>query len=175
MQAKRPRFGSRHSGREFGRQIDADLTEAQGTDATMDGGTGDNARDPEPDPADLQFPEFAGAEFPETDPPDEAPPPVTKAVVRERAVRLLAIREHGRKELEQKLLQRELPPDLIVSVLDQLAVEGLQCDARFAESYTRMRVDRRYGPNKVRADLTARRLEQSVITVPTGPMSPLQL
>jgi len=78
-------------------------------------------------------------------------------------MRLLVHREHGRKELEKKLLQRELPPDLIVSVLDQLAEEGLQCDIRFAESYTRMRVDRGFGANKVRADLQARRLEHSYI------------
>jgi len=111
---------------------------------------------------------FTGAEFPEVDPnnPPSAPaeaPVITHAMVRERAMRLLVHREHGRKELEKKLLQRELPPDLIVSVLDQLAEEGLQCDIRFAESYTRMRVDRGFGANKVRADLQARRLEHSYI------------
>ena len=95
------------------------------------------------------------------DPENE--PPVTFAMVRERAVRLLARREHGKKELQQKLLQRELPEDLVISVVDKLAEEGLQCDARFAESYTRMRVARGYGANKVRADLQTRRLDQSVI------------
>lgn len=128
---------------EYGRQIDADLTEPE---------------EPEQGAA------FSGADFPEIDPDDEpAEPVITHAIVRERAVRLLVNREHGRNELEQKLLQRELPQDLIVSVLDQLVEEGLQCDARFAESYTRMRVDRGFGANKVRADLQTRRLEQSVI------------
>ena len=48
----------------------------------------------------------------------ENEPPVTVAMVRERAVRLLARREHGKKELQQKLLQRELPEDLVISVVD---------------------------------------------------------
>jgi len=144
--------------REFGRQIDADLTEASDP-ADPDSGS------------DVQTPnstEFTGADFPEIDPNQQSsapqePPPITHAVVRERAMRLLVHREHGRKELEKKLRQRELPQDLIDSVLDQLAEEGLQCDIRFAESYTRMRSDRGYGANKVRADLQSRRLEQSVI------------
>jgi len=88
---------------------------------------------------------------------------MTHAIVRERAMRLLVNREHGRKELEKKLQQRELPHDLIDSVLDQLAEEGLQCDVRFAESYTRMRVDRRFGANKIRSDLQTRHLEQYII------------
>ncbi len=95
---------------------------------------------------------------------DEDPetPLITFAVVYERAMRLLVRREHGRKELELKLLQRELPLDLITSVLDNLAEERLQCDVRFAEAYTRMRVSRLYGSNKIRADLQARHLEQSI-------------
>ena len=150
------RQGGRQGGSEFGRQIDADLTEAQDaetetstvSDLTLDDST-----------------EFTGADFPEVKQSQgqEEKPVITHAMVRERAVRLLVNREHGRIELEQKLLQRELPPDLIVSVLDQLEQEGLQCDSRFAESYLRMRVDRGYGANKVRADLQSRRLEQSII------------
>ena len=84
-------------------------------------------------------------------------------MVRERAVRLLAIREHGRQELQEKLRQRELPEDLIIPVLDQLADQGLQCDVRFAESFTRMRVSRGFGSDKIRADLQARHLERSII------------
>ncbi len=141
----RRRSEKRRSRAGFGRQINADLT---GPDV------------------DFSDHEFASREFPSVDTGphiDVQASQVTMAQVRERAVRLLVNREHGRKELEQKLLQRELPPDLIVSVLDQLAQEGLQCDARFAESYTRMRIARGYGSNKIRADLQGRRLEQSTI------------
>ncbi len=149
------------AGRPFSRQIDADLTE----DPNADMAAADSVN-PE-DEADLVSTEFSGADFPEinpqAEPADSSAPPITLAVVRERAVRLLVNREHGRLELEQKLQQRELPQDLIDSVLDQLAEEGLQCDARFAESYTRMRVDRGYGPNKIRADLQTRRVDHPVI------------
>ena len=105
----------------------------------------------------------SGSDSAQSQDSENEPPIVTFAMVRERAVRLLARREHGKKELQQKLLQRELPEDLVLSVVDKLAEEGLQCDARFAESYTRMRVARGYGANKVRADLQTRRLDQSVI------------
>ena len=152
--------------REFGRQIDADLTEAREQEQAREKTKGHIDPDSQSDFADST--DFTGAEFPEIDPDDLSPalaevPVITHAIVRERAMRLLVHREHGRKELEKKLLQRELPADLIASVLDQLAEEGLQCDTRFAESYTRMRVDRGYGANKVRADLQSRRLEQSYI------------
>lgn len=98
----------------------------------------------------------------DSDPSADAPV-ITANMVRERAVNLLARREHGKKELLQKLLQRELPQDLVTAVVDKLQEEGLQSDARFAESYTRMRVSRGYGANKVRADLQTRHIEQSVI------------
>jgi len=150
--------------REFGRQIDADLTEAR----EQAEGKARYHSNPDFQSGFEYSSDFTGAEFPEIDPDDLSPafaevPVITHAIVREHAMRLLVHREHGRKELEKKLLQRELPQDLIASVLDQLAEEGLQCDTRFAESYTRMRVDRGYGANKVRADLQSRRLEQSHI------------
>jgi len=87
----------------------------------------------------------------------------TIAMVKERAYRLLAIREHGFLELKNKLLQREMPADLVDSVVDNLAAEGLQCDVRFAESYLRMRIERGYGMNKVRADLQGRHIDRSTI------------
>lgn len=85
------------------------------------------------------------------------------AEARHRAVRLLARREHGRYELREKLLQRDFRADAVDSALDQLAEKGLQCDVRFAESYTRMRINRGFGANKVRADLQSRRLSREVI------------
>lgn len=146
------KYGKREfARREFGRQIDADLTEAREAEAEADPSFDNSAG-------------FTGAEFPEiNEGPESTEPVITHSIVRERAMRLLVNREHGRRELEKKLRQRELPQELIDSVLDQLAEEGLQCDARFAESYTRMRVDRGFGANKIRADLQTRQLEQSVI------------
>lgn len=93
--------------------------------------------------------------------PDE--PLVTVSTVRHTAVRLLARREHGRAELSDKLRLRKYPQPLIEQVLDQLAERGLQCDLRFAESYTRMRVQRGYGGNKIRSELQTRSLSREII------------
>ena len=114
------------------------------------------------DPADL-----IDDEPPATEPLDEHEKAELRrkliASVRHRAVGLLARREHGRSELRDKLIQRDLPVDAIEIALDDLAARGLQCDVRFAESYTRMRVNRGFGPNKVRADLQLRKLTREVI------------
>ena len=185
---KPERSGRRRFAKEFGRQIDADLNlppdrpsdqpedqpenQSEATHASATRRTESHKlrvanqmfnadfSNHEFEGADLPAPEYEGADLSAD---DAEPPALTHAEVLERAVRLLANREHGRKELEQKLLRRDLPTDLIVSVLDQLAQEGLQCDVRFAESYLRMRVDRGYGANKIRADLKTRRLQQSVV------------
>ncbi len=93
----------------------------------------------------------------------EDAPAVTASIVRDKAMFLLAGREHGKLELKQKLILREYPLALIDSVLEELQERGLQCDARFAESYTRMRVNRGYGANKIRADLLAKKLTRDII------------
>ena len=157
--------------REYGRQIDADLTEALAEAGQLidSGAKADAEYQDSGEFAGTEFPDISSAELsgeqsPELQSPGlKEPPVITQAMVHERAMRLLVHREHGRIELQKKLLQRELPQDLIDAVLDQLAEDGLQCDVRFAESYTRMRVDRGFGANKIRADLQARRLEHSVI------------
>jgi regulatory protein len=56
--------------------------------------------------------------------------------LRQRAVRLLARREHTRAELARKLAAHGTPEE-IDTVLNELARNGLQSDARFAESYVR--------------------------------------
>ena len=94
---------------------------------------------------------------------DAPKPDVSLATVRHTAVRLLARREHSRAELHGKLLLRKYAQELIGPVLDQLAERGLQCDVRFAESYTRMRVQRGYGDNKIRAELQTRSLSRDII------------
>lgn len=99
--------------------------------------------------------------------PEDTETPVTAdviATVRHRAVRLLARREHGRLELREKLLQRDLPGAAIDIALEQLAEKGMQCDVRFAESYTRMRINRGFGPSKIRADLSARKLAKDIVS-----------
>jgi regulatory protein len=86
----------------------------------------------------------------------------TAAEVREAAVRLLARREHSARELERKLLGRGWPEDLVQAALGELADDGLQSDARFAESFARQRAEKLYGPRRIRAELTERGIDAGV-------------
>lgn len=79
------------------------------------------------------------------------------------AINLLARREHSRLELAQKLRRRFGEGALLDEVLDALAAEGLQSDTRFAESFLRQRVERGYGPLRVRQEMRERGLDEGVI------------
>lgn len=72
------------------------------------------------------------------------------------AVGLLARREHGRAELMRKLMARGYAAADVDPLLDRLAVQRLQSDARFAEAYVRARSARGYGPQRIRAELRER-------------------
>lgn len=82
---------------------------------------------------------------------------------REVALGLLARREHSKRELVQKLRARSCPDEIITKVVDALAAEGMQSDARFAESFVRNRIDRGAGPLRVRAELLTRGLDDETI------------
>lgn len=47
--------------------------------------------------------------------------------------------------------------------MSELAAEGLVCDARFAEAFVRMRVERGSGPLRIRRDLEARGVEAEAV------------
>jgi len=66
--------------------------------------------------------------------------------IKESCLRLLARREHSQKELLNKLLVKGLAKDDILAVIDELAQQGWQSDSRYAESYTRHRIQKGYGP-----------------------------
>ena len=80
------------------------------------------------------------------------------AAVRRAAMDLLARHEHGRMELSRKLRSRGAPPDLIEPALERLADEGLLSEARYLESFVRMRANAGYGPLRIREELTQRGL-----------------
>ncbi|WP_407296074.1 recombination regulator RecX [Stutzerimonas zhaodongensis] len=82
----------------------------------------------------------------------------TPAAVRRAAMDLLARREHGRMELSRKLRSRGAPADLIEPALERLADEGLLSEARYLESFVRMRANAGYGPLRIREELTQRGL-----------------
>lgn len=72
------------------------------------------------------------------------------------ALRLLARREHSRFELTRKLRQRKLERSIIAMVMDEYESEGWLDDSRFADVYSRQRIDLGYGPLKVLAELQQR-------------------
>lgn len=96
---------------------------------------------------------------------DSAPDPPDAAALREAAIRLLARREHGRRELADKLQRKNagVDPGVLLQVLDELADEGLQSDRRFAESFSRQRAGKRYGPVRIRAELRQRGIDDGVV------------
>ena len=84
---------------------------------------------------------------------DDAPDP---QALERTAIGLLARRDHSRAELLRKLTVRGFAVADAEALLDRLAAQRLQSDARFAESYARMRSARGYGPQRIRAELRER-------------------
>lgn len=60
------------------------------------------------------------------------------------------------QELRRKLNRRFLDDSMIDEQLSRLSKEGLQSDARFAESYLYQRTSRGYGPARLKAELRER-------------------
>ena len=79
------------------------------------------------------------------------------------ALGLLARREHSRFELTQKLSQRGFDAGALDEALDRLAGQGWQSDARYAEAYVRMRVERGYGLQAIRSELAQRGVARTLI------------
>jgi regulatory protein len=86
-----------------------------------------------------------------------------EADLRRTAMDLLARREHSRAELRTKLRRRGVEPSVIDPVLDRLAAEGLQSDARCAQALARSCIRRGKGPLRIRADLRAHDIDDAVI------------
>jgi regulatory protein len=72
------------------------------------------------------------------------------------AVRLLARREHSLAELADKLAQKGHVGEEIQEALATCQRQGLQSDARFAESLCRTRIRQGYGPMRIRQELKAK-------------------
>lgn len=79
------------------------------------------------------------------------------------AAGLLARREHSAFELQRKLTQRGFDSHTVDEVIGQLAEQGWQSDARYAETYVRMRVERGYGLQSIQAELGERGVARSLI------------
>lgn len=83
--------------------------------------------------------------------------------IRHKAIQLLASREHSRLQLFRKLTSRDFSPEDVNPILDQLAQEGLQSDARFAESFVRSKADRGQGPIRIAAELREHGINDAMV------------
>ncbi len=79
------------------------------------------------------------------------------------AYRLLGRREYSLFELENRIRQKWPEAEGIGALVAQLAEENLVCDKRYAEAYTRSRIQRHQGPLKIRAAMRGKGVPDSVI------------
>jgi regulatory protein len=90
-------------------------------------------------------------------------PEPTETDIRLAAMDLLARREQSASELTRKLLARGFADTAVAGVLQTLSAEGLQSDARFAETFVYARIQRGSGPAKIRAELRERGVAEQLI------------
>jgi regulatory protein len=83
--------------------------------------------------------------------------------IKQTAINLLARRDYSRWELAQRLVKRYGASELIDTALDYLARLDYQSDARFARMYTRSRVSKQYGPERIRQELQQRHVDAALI------------
>ena len=83
--------------------------------------------------------------------------------VRNVAMDLLSRREHSRRQLSDKLSQRGFEYDEITAALDRLESENLLNDSRFTESYINQRIQRGFGPVRIRMELGERGITADLI------------
>ena len=80
-----------------------------------------------------------------------------------KAMDYLARREHGRRELELKLQQKNFPQEIIKTQLDDLAAENLLSDERFAEQYISSRQRKNpEGPLVLKMRLQQRGIDRAI-------------
>lgn len=76
---------------------------------------------------------------------------------------MLTRRDHSRQEISRKLLEQGGRPEVVETVLDELAERGLQSDARVAEVFVRSRAERGCGPRTIMADLRSRGVDSELV------------
>ncbi|MBL1376663.1 regulatory protein RecX [Zobellella iuensis] len=79
------------------------------------------------------------------------------------ALRLLSRREHSRRELAQKLRQRQFEAGLIEQALDRLEQQHWLADGRFATVQVRQHILKKHGPMRIRAELQRKGIAQADI------------
>ena len=85
------------------------------------------------------------------------------SAVRKSAMDSLARREHGEQELAAKLTGKGYDATLVADALAGLVADNLLSDARFTEAFIHSRYQRGAGPQKIRAELRARGIDEGLI------------
>jgi regulatory protein len=98
----------------------------------------------------------------------DATPP-TAADAQAMALRYLGRREYALEELRRKLLQRGVADELAEAVVAELAEQNLVSDERYAEAWARHRVQKGYGPARIRAELRGRGVDDGTIAAALTP------
>lgn len=81
------------------------------------------------------------------------------------AYRYLTIRPRSRREVEQKLLDREFPPDIISPVIDHLVKLGYLNDEQFARQWAASRVrSRGFGRRRLEQELRIKGVSRDIIS-----------
>jgi len=84
---------------------------------------------------------------------------------RNTAMDLLSRREHSHKQLDDKLRQRGFDQQEIETALTGLAAENLLNDERFAESYVHQRMQKGFGPLRIRHELYEKGIPPEIIEI----------
>jgi regulatory protein len=87
-------------------------------------------------------------------------------------MKLLARREHSARELAAKLEARGHDAEDVAVALSELQSKSLQSDARFCESYVHHRIERGYGPLRIRHELEQRGVERTLIAATLDALDP---
>ncbi len=90
--------------------------------------------------------------------------PKSIRTIRVAAMDYLSRREHATQELFKKLLAKDVyEAEDILDALARLSEQGLLSDERFAEAFVHQRINRGYGPLKIRTELRQKGVSDSVI------------
>ncbi len=89
--------------------------------------------------------------------------PIQDSDIRKKILDFLSRREHSYKEIVIKLSERVTSLDKLIMELDKLKQEGLQCDERFTESYTRARSIKGFGPERISYELKTKGIDETLI------------
>ncbi len=83
--------------------------------------------------------------------------------IRHQAIRYLSYREHAVDELRHKLRLKFDEVYEIDQILEQLLAEDLLSEERYAESYLRARMNKGFGPDRIRAELRHKGIKKSLV------------